>query len=329
MSNMVGADIGELRELAAIFNARAAQLKSIESQLNWRIHSAPWQGHDVSRFVQDWNIRHRKVILGASASIASAAQGLLANAEQQEQASAAGYTGGISPVVVLRHQETSRVGTSGWPLSLPGIGLAAIAFHDKFNAATELVSKSAQVYLRAAELARIRALSARAIAGFGEKRAKELLALVPKVIGRTNGLYRVVDAIDGKLLGPLGAAFSAIDLGVYLGEEKYDMAAVSAVSLAFSTAATLAAFGVITGPALPFIFVGGAAWAVGSLVYQNRVEVAKAAAWVGEKVADTARKAADSVTGAVESVTKTVHQVTDAAADLTRRITNPLRAIFP
>src|SRR6478672_11487382 len=89
MSNLVGADVGELRALAATFNARAAQLKSIESQLSWRIQAAPWEGHDVSRFVQDWNTRHRRVILGAAASVTSAAQELLANAEQQELASTA------------------------------------------------------------------------------------------------------------------------------------------------------------------------------------------------------------------------------------------------
>ena len=95
MSHMVGADVAELRQLASTFNARAAQLKSIESQLNWRIHSAPWEGHDVSRFVNGWNTRHRRVIAAAAASLSSAAQELLSNAEQQERASE-GSSGGIN-----------------------------------------------------------------------------------------------------------------------------------------------------------------------------------------------------------------------------------------
>jgi hypothetical protein len=90
MSNMVGADIGELRELAAMFSARAAQLKSIEGQLNWRIHSAPWKGHDVSRFIQDWNVGHRAVIRAAAAAMSNAAQEIAANADEQDKASTAG-----------------------------------------------------------------------------------------------------------------------------------------------------------------------------------------------------------------------------------------------
>ena len=59
MSQMVGADVAELRDLAASFDNKATALRTIESQVSWRIHSAPWHGSDVQQFQHDWNTRHR------------------------------------------------------------------------------------------------------------------------------------------------------------------------------------------------------------------------------------------------------------------------------
>lgn len=89
MGNLTGADVGELRLLAGEFDAKAHMLRTLESQLNWRIHTAPWHGADVSRFQQDWNTRYRKRIVVAATAIADAARELRANADQQERASAA------------------------------------------------------------------------------------------------------------------------------------------------------------------------------------------------------------------------------------------------
>lgn len=97
MSRMYGADVAELRALAAEFDTKASTLRTLESQLSWRVHCAPWRGGDVDRFQHDWDTRHRKAVIAVSAAMTAAAQELRANADQQESASAAGDTGRAAP----------------------------------------------------------------------------------------------------------------------------------------------------------------------------------------------------------------------------------------
>jgi len=99
---MVGADVEELRELARYFQQKAGQLQSIESNLAWRIHSAPWHGSDVSRFKQLWDRTYRSVLQNAAHDIRASAAALNRQADQQQEASAG--AGGsshsrISPLV--------------------------------------------------------------------------------------------------------------------------------------------------------------------------------------------------------------------------------------
>ena len=89
MAGFAGADPAELRDLAAVFDSRAAALRLIEAQLTGRVQSSPWHGPDVNRFIADWNTSHRKVLVSAAALIDTVAEQLRANAEQQERASAA------------------------------------------------------------------------------------------------------------------------------------------------------------------------------------------------------------------------------------------------
>lgn len=110
MSQMVGADVAELRDLAASFDNKAAALRTIESQMSWRIHAAPWQGADVQHFQHNWNTMHRRTLLTTATAISDAAQVLRANADQQEIASDANFTGRVPSVGELGVKRT----VPGW-----------------------------------------------------------------------------------------------------------------------------------------------------------------------------------------------------------------------
>lgn len=318
MSHMVGADVDELRQLASTFNARAAQLKSIESQLNWRIHSAPWEGHDVSRFVNDWNTRHRRVIASAAVSITNAAQDLLANADQQEQASTAGYAGGIASVAALRAREAARVGsadkgssTSGWSLlAVAGTALATI------SRVNEYFSPASDIYLIGSVL--------RQTEGIKNLRS---FAFAEEFVVDSSRTLSVLEKI-GMWAGPIGVVSDGFQFcHDYHDGNKPDLTgmALSGTSAVVGTAlfagqmAVTFGVGAAIAPALPALAAAGLVLGVAGLVYENRESIAAfgkatlkaagaAAEWttsraidVGRATLDLADRTADSARQAVDS----------------------------
>ncbi len=98
MSGFTGADVAELRVLADVFTSRASALRTLESGLTGRINGVRWDGPDATRFVGEWNTRHRKAIAATTALLDGVARDLRSNADQQDRASAAdGGGAGSSP----------------------------------------------------------------------------------------------------------------------------------------------------------------------------------------------------------------------------------------
>ena len=93
---MHGADIAQLRSLAAQFDRAADQLETCRMAVGGSVRSSPWQGADAVRFRADWDSAHAGRIAAAASLLRTGAQGLRNNADQQEQASAvdAGAGGG-------------------------------------------------------------------------------------------------------------------------------------------------------------------------------------------------------------------------------------------
>src|SRR6478736_1939172 len=79
MGGFAGADVAELRDLAALFASRASALRTLETQLTGRINGSRWDGADAARFVGDWNTGHRKAIAGAVVLFDRVAQDLRSN----------------------------------------------------------------------------------------------------------------------------------------------------------------------------------------------------------------------------------------------------------
>lgn len=100
MGGFKGADVAELRDLAAVFTARSSTLRTLEARLTGSVNGARWEGPDAARFVGEWNARHRKAIAAATALFDGAARDLRANADQQDRASepaGAAVGGGTGP----------------------------------------------------------------------------------------------------------------------------------------------------------------------------------------------------------------------------------------
>lgn len=91
-----GGDVAQLRQLAKDLAGGANRLNALGQQLNSTISSGLWKGHDGDRFRGEWTASHLKLLKSATSGLEAASKALLANADEQEQASkgAGGGTGG-------------------------------------------------------------------------------------------------------------------------------------------------------------------------------------------------------------------------------------------
>src|SRR5690349_15585152 len=91
-----GGDVAQLRQLAKDLAGGANRLNALGQQLNSTISSGLWKGHDGDRFRSEWTASHLKLLRSATSGLEAASKALLANADEQEQASqgAGGGTGG-------------------------------------------------------------------------------------------------------------------------------------------------------------------------------------------------------------------------------------------
>ncbi|MFS0717002.1 WXG100 family type VII secretion target [Arthrobacter sp. 1P04PC] len=85
-----GADVAQLRSLAARAGSGAGSLGSLQRRLGAEIAgSAYWQGHDAGAFRSEWDRVHAQSLARAVAGLQQMQRELTAHADQQESASAA------------------------------------------------------------------------------------------------------------------------------------------------------------------------------------------------------------------------------------------------
>ena len=85
-----GADVAQLRSLAARAGSGAGSLGSLQRRLGAEIAgSAYWQGHDAGAFRSEWDRVHAQSLARAVAGLQQMQRELAAHADQQESASAA------------------------------------------------------------------------------------------------------------------------------------------------------------------------------------------------------------------------------------------------
>jgi len=88
MSTMYGADVTQLRSLAAQFDAAADRFENARLSTGSLVRSSPWSGPDAGLFRNIWESQHNGRLSQAVALLRDGAKKLRANADAQERASA-------------------------------------------------------------------------------------------------------------------------------------------------------------------------------------------------------------------------------------------------
>lgn len=100
MSQMVGADVEQLRQLSRAFASAGQQLDSLAADLSVRLAATTWVGADATRFRDDWERRLRVGIRQVCDTLGDAALTTGRNADDQERVSSSDLgSGGVSAPV--------------------------------------------------------------------------------------------------------------------------------------------------------------------------------------------------------------------------------------
>ena len=96
MTEMLGADVEELRALARDFSGSSQSLIQAQKLLDGAVNQLPryWQGGDAERFAARWRGQHRGVIARTAAELDETSSELNKNAREQHQASSVGSMDG-------------------------------------------------------------------------------------------------------------------------------------------------------------------------------------------------------------------------------------------
>ena len=89
MASFTGMDIGAVRTLASQLSAKADEIDAIANGLSSQLDGVQWVGFDADGFRGDWQSTHRTQLHAVATALRDASTRATANANQQEQASAA------------------------------------------------------------------------------------------------------------------------------------------------------------------------------------------------------------------------------------------------
>jgi uncharacterized protein YukE len=88
MSNVLGMDPQQVRQLAVSLNAKADEIDTIMQTLTSSLDNVQWIGTDATTFRNDWQSTHRNQLQQVANALRDAATVATNNATQQETASA-------------------------------------------------------------------------------------------------------------------------------------------------------------------------------------------------------------------------------------------------
>lgn len=114
MSSMVGADLEQVRALAASFDRAAAQLNQTSTTVRKGIQISAWAGPFAIRFRHTWDSEHSVKLRQAASALSEQARQLRQEADQQESASSAATATrpGTGPVTDRDLIDFAQSGTS-------------------------------------------------------------------------------------------------------------------------------------------------------------------------------------------------------------------------
>lgn len=86
--NVLGADVGAIRNFVLGLNKRSREITETTARLTAMVEQIPWVGPDREAFLHDWNHVHRPGLLCLLDDLSTAAQQASRHADEQEAASA-------------------------------------------------------------------------------------------------------------------------------------------------------------------------------------------------------------------------------------------------
>ncbi|TLM85511.1 hypothetical protein FDW83_03785 [Pseudarthrobacter sp. NamE2] len=84
MGNVYGADVAQLRQLAASLRSAGRRLEGQQQSLAGQVTTVRWPGPDAERFRRAWQASHSSSLSAAASFLNSAAEAVLRHAQEQE-----------------------------------------------------------------------------------------------------------------------------------------------------------------------------------------------------------------------------------------------------
>lgn len=285
---LYGADIKQLRSLSKSMDRSGSRLMDTERQITSLVSAIDWKGNDGGRFRREWSDTWRPMMKQTSQSLLDASKTLLTQADEQENASTGGSSGGP----VTPGPGSTAPGTNGTNPLDSVLGVAASPGWWGANAAVTGAGLYADNLLATmakggllTQLTKWPWLSAQyaQVPGVGYVRGTQLL----------NGTSML-----GRLSGGLGIVTGGLQFAQGLESGNTGMAIDGGIS-------TVLAAGSFIPGAGPFFAVAGIAWGGMGLLASNLGYGS-----ASEMVADAAKKTADAV---ADGAKKTIDAVADGA----------------
>lgn len=126
MSNMYGADVAQLRDLASAFDQAAQKLDVGRMAVGNRIRLRFWLGPIAVRFRLEWDSQYSRMIHSAAEGLRLAARDARTNADEQDKASAAS-TGTTARVEACRETSFTPEQTDQYETLLESLKLGLLA----------------------------------------------------------------------------------------------------------------------------------------------------------------------------------------------------------
>jgi uncharacterized protein YukE len=280
-SGLYGADIEQLRSLSKSMDRSGSRLMDTERQITGLVSSVDWKGNDGGRFRREWSDTWRPMMRQTSESLLDASKTLLAQADEQEQAS------------------TGSAGTSGGPPGPSAPGVPGTAAAGPLAAVLGVASSpgwwGANTAVTAAGLYTDDLMATMAMGGLLTKLTNWPWLTAQYAQVRGIGYVRGTQFLNGtSMLGRLSGG-----LGVVTGVMQWANGMESGnTGMAFDggISAVLAAGTFIPG-AGPFFAVAGIAWGGMGLLATNLGYGS-----ASEMVADGAKKTVDAVADGAKKV---------------------------
>lgn len=316
MSEMLGADVEELRALAKEFSGKSQSLTQAQRLIDGAVNQLPryWQGPDAQRFAAQWRGQHRGIISRTAGMLDETAEQLKTNSTEQEKASSVaslsgpaggpgagpgGFGGGGGTFDVEDRPFWEADPNKNWWENNVARPWDIYKFVPDTLRTMELPFKAGDSLLKLDQMVPFMGQNSSVKALLQSDAFVDTGKALGKAAGIAEGGEKVFSVLGkvktfGNILGGVGVA---VDLGSAINSFSKGDEGAGYWSLA---KAGLGAAALVPGPQQPFLIAAN----VGIAIYENREKVAEVATAVGDGVSHAAASMTKAVGDGVAAVAK-------------------------